>query len=49
MPEAPAAVDLVDARVGAEEERERAEEQQHDQDQGDHVLIIAHPVDKDKS
>ena len=49
MPEPAAALDLVDARVDAEQEGERAEEQQHDQDQGDHVLMIAAVVDKDKS
>lgn len=45
MPEAASALDLVDARVGAEQKRERPEEQQHDQNQGNHVHMIGAIVD----
>jgi len=49
VPEAAPALDLVDARIGAEEERERPEQQQGDQEQGDHASMIAGLVDKHKS
>ena len=45
MPESAPALDLVDARVGAEEERERPEEQQDDQEQGDHASIVGALID----